>query len=145
MVILKRQRGAVLIISLLLLVAITLLGVSAINSSTVNLMVVGNLQAQQDAEAQTQEAIEAVISSATWFTNPAPAPFDVDVSDDQTVRILSVTCRNSEIAEGYSATMQLVPEVNTWQISARHADASTGQVVIHQGVRMRQPSDRCPS
>ncbi|MEX0731355.1 MAG: PilX N-terminal domain-containing pilus assembly protein [Aquisalimonadaceae bacterium] len=140
----EKQRGAVLIISLVLLVAMTLLGVASINSSTVNLRIVGNLQSQKDAESAAQEGVELVLNSANLFMNPPNSAFSESVSNNRTVVIEEVTCRSSVPAQGYSATMTLVPEDNTWRVTASHEDPDGASVRVQQGVRLRQLNGSCP-
>lgn len=79
------QRGAVLIIALIMLVAMALLAVTAFNSSTLNLRVVANTQLRQEAVAAVQTAIERTISSPQFSTNAAAvaaSPIPVDVNGD---------------------------------------------------------------
>jgi hypothetical protein len=64
------QRGVTLLISMIFLVIITLMVVSAVKVSTLNTKVVGNMQTEKEAAAAAQQAIEAVIG--TDFTQ-APA------------------------------------------------------------------------
>lgn len=66
----NRQRGATLIVGLIMLIALTLLVVSAIRSGTTNLRIAGNTQIQQEAKAAAQQAIEQYIS--TNFTAAIP-------------------------------------------------------------------------
>jgi Tfp pilus assembly protein PilX len=47
-----RQNGVVLVIGLIMLVLLTLMVVSAINSGTANLRIAGNMQAQDEARTQ---------------------------------------------------------------------------------------------
>ncbi|HUP29610.1 MAG TPA: PilX N-terminal domain-containing pilus assembly protein [Usitatibacter sp.] len=69
----SRQQGATLMIALIMLIMLTLFAVSAMNTSTTNLRVVGNMQAQAEALASSQSAIEAVISTTAFTTTPANA------------------------------------------------------------------------
>lgn len=62
-----RQRGAALIVTLLMLVVITLLAVALINSSTVNLRIVDNMRTIQEQESMVQRAIERVSSDPSFF------------------------------------------------------------------------------
>lgn len=66
----SRQQGATLMIALIMLIMLTLFAISAMNTSTTNLRVVGNMQAQAEAIAASQTAIEAVISAPTFTTSP---------------------------------------------------------------------------
>lgn len=77
------QRGATLVVALIMLVALALLAIWAFNSSTTNLRIVGNTQVRQEALVAVQEAIEATISTAQFTITPAataanPIPVDVD-------------------------------------------------------------------
>lgn len=68
-----RQRGAVLLVSLIMLVLLTLFAVSALNTSTSNLKMAGNMQARSEAVIAAQDAIETVLSTTLFTTNPANA------------------------------------------------------------------------
>ena len=59
----RRQRGLVLIMSLIMLVVLTLLAVSAIRLSTVNLRTVANAEARHQALSTAQRAIDCLLSS----------------------------------------------------------------------------------
>ena len=69
----SRQQGATLMIALIMLIMLTLFAISAMNTSTTNLKVVGNMQAQAEALASSQAAIESVISTTAFTTTPANA------------------------------------------------------------------------
>ena len=75
----RAQRGATLIVGLIMLVLLTLVATSAFMLSTGNLKAVGNMQFRNEATAAANMAIEQMISSA--FTN-APTgetiPVDID-------------------------------------------------------------------
>lgn len=59
----NRQRGIVLILSLIMLVVLTLLAVSAIRLSTVNLRTVANAQSRSEALSTAQRTIDCVLSN----------------------------------------------------------------------------------
>jgi len=67
------QRGATLLVALIMLVLLTLFAVSALNTSTTNLKVVGNMQARTEALNAAQQTIDTVISTPLFSTNPAGA------------------------------------------------------------------------
>lgn len=67
------QRGATLFVTLIMLVVISLFLVSAMNTATTNLKVVGNMQARTEAISVAQEAIETVLSTPTFITSPTNA------------------------------------------------------------------------
>ncbi len=65
-----RQGGATLLISLIILILMTLLAVSAFNLGKGNLQIVGNMQRQNEALAAAQEAIEEATSTTRLFESP---------------------------------------------------------------------------
>lgn len=69
----RRQRGATLLVALIMLVLLTLFAVSSLNTANTNLKVVGNMQAKSEALNAAQEAVETVISSTLFISNPANA------------------------------------------------------------------------
>lgn len=64
-----RQRGSVLIISLIMLVVLTLIGISMIRMTTTNLQLVNNMQGRHQALAAANAVINQVLSSS--FINPS--------------------------------------------------------------------------
>lgn len=73
----KRQRGAVLIVSLLILILLTLLGLTAIQAGTVQERIAGNTrnldQAFQAAEAALREAEDRLDNPSVPLTNGSVA------------------------------------------------------------------------
>ena len=69
----RRQRGATLVIALIMMVVITLLAVSSLGTTNMNLKVVGNMQSRGEALHATQQAIETVISTPLFIANPSNA------------------------------------------------------------------------
>jgi Tfp pilus assembly protein PilX len=61
------QKGAVLVVALIMLLLITVLGVSSFNMSKGNLQIAGNLQSRQQAASLAHAAIEEAISSTTFI------------------------------------------------------------------------------
>lgn len=82
----QNQRGTTLLIGLIMLVLLTLIGLSSINSATSNLKVVGNMQYQQEVLGAAQASINKVLSKGSYFSDPATAPTSdtVDVTGDGT-------------------------------------------------------------
>lgn len=80
----KHQRGSTLIVALIMLMLLTLIAVSAINSTTASIHVVGNAQFREEAGAVAQQAIEKVMSS-NFTIAPVPSVISVDINNDGTV------------------------------------------------------------
>lgn len=147
------QRGATLVISLIMLVMITLLVVSAMNLSFTNLKVVGNMQSRNESMAAANSAIEQLLSS-DFSLSPVPKTITVDIdrdgTTDYTVNIDAPTCLSSRPeadvtkctpTENYltgvsfgTGTGTALCRENKWDIRATVTGTSGGSVVIHQGV-----------
>jgi len=138
------QRGAVLITSLLMLVVLTLLAVSSIRASSVNLLIVDNMQSQKHAEALAQRGIAESLSDTDTFRNPLARTF---VWDNVNVNVSQAGCIFKKVATGYSIRMgrgYLPPEDTVWEFSAAVADAGGGAgATLHQGVQIRMTAGNC--
>jgi hypothetical protein len=94
----RRERGATLVIGMIMLVLLTLFVIAAVNMSTINLRVMGNTQARNESIAAAQQAIEQVVTT-DFPKNPQAATITVDVTGDGTsdysVAIAVPACLNS--------------------------------------------------
>jgi len=78
---LRPERGAALVVGLIMLVLITLMLITALNLGVTNFRAVGNMQFRDEATAAANQAIEQVISSP--FTDaPAAETVNIDIDDD---------------------------------------------------------------
>ena len=66
----RRQAGATLIVTLVMLIMLTLFAISAMNTSTTNLQVVGNMQIRHEGLRASNEAIEATLSTTQFLETP---------------------------------------------------------------------------
>lgn len=69
----RRQRGATLVVSLIMLLLITLLAVSSFSLGKGNLQIVGNMQQRSQAFAAAQQAVATTISSTQFTATPTNA------------------------------------------------------------------------
>jgi len=138
-----RQTGATLIVALIMLVLMSILAVSAINISTINLKIVGNMQAQKAIDAAAQDAIEQVISNYSAFVSPAATVIPTTLGN---VQVSQAVCVSSNVAKGYTVVVSgVIPQDNIWEVSASITDPVTGaNTVLHQGVAIRMPAGNCP-
>jgi Tfp pilus assembly protein PilX len=167
-----RQRGIVLITSLIMLVVLTLLAVSAIRLSTVNLRTVANSQARTEAMSTAQRAVNQVLSNnftsnvagiaSTLTVSEGGKNYSVVITQPCIVRTVPVKnidldvnsaddnlCRDTQ-NNPYSACADSI-----WQIQATSTSGWFGATVsITQGVGIRmdngaanfyanEPSYRC--
>jgi Tfp pilus assembly protein PilX len=142
-----KQRGVVLVVSLVLLVTLTLLAATAVNTGTTSLRVIGNQQAQQAVEAATQAAIEKFVSTPQRFRSATCIPAQTSVTVNSNVVSVDITepaCLDSTAAPGYSAVWSLSPVATQWQITASGQNNSTGAVTaMVQGVAVVLPAGNC--
>ena len=73
MITFRRQSGATLMVTLIMLIMLTLFAVSAMNTSTTNLQVVGNMQTRTEALESSRTAVEKTISTPQFIATPANA------------------------------------------------------------------------
>ena len=64
-----RQAGATLIVGLVLLLVLTVLGVSGMNTATMEVTMAGNLQFQQDAFQMAEDAIDIALAQRNYTTD----------------------------------------------------------------------------
>lgn len=139
----SHQKGAVLLVVLVMLVVITLLGLASIRMSSTSLLVVGNMQARRFAENQAQLAVEQVLSSIAPFNSPTAA-VAVAAPAGLTVTVGNRNCVQTAPAAGYSAVQPISPEDNTWEFDVTVTDSFTGaRARMSQGTRIRQLSGAC--
>jgi Tfp pilus assembly protein PilX len=142
------QRGATLIVGLIMIVIITLIVVSAFTLSSSNLKSVGNMQVREEAVAAANQAAERLISMS--FTDaPGTATFTVDINkdgvNDYTVTVATPACIGARAATvAAPSDVELGEELSTgitwntdWDIDATVTDAASGAAVrVRQGVRV---------
>jgi type IV pilus assembly protein PilX len=65
------QRGATLIVGLVLLLVLTVVGVSGMNTATMEINMAANTQFQQDAFQMTEDGIDVMIGTRDYTTEAA--------------------------------------------------------------------------
>lgn len=78
----ERSRGITLVVVLIFLLLVTMMSISAIRASTVNLKVAQNMTLRQEATAAAGAAIETVISTPAFQAASAPTPSTINVDLD---------------------------------------------------------------
>lgn len=142
----KRQRGVTLLVSLVMLVVLTLLVVSAIRMGDTNLKTVGNMQAKNEATAAAQQAIEQIMGNPNNFSTATAQTISIDINNDgvadYTVNTSAPACLKMVAADGYSVDFAAsAPKDTYWDIKAVVTDSRTGATVtVHQGAKVRSDS-----
>lgn len=155
----KRERGAVLAVMLVLLGVLTVIVATLVSTSNVNFRIAGNQQYRYEAKLAAQHAIEEYISSAANFTSSPPASsavgldLDGDGTNEYTATAVASTCVSTvrvkpaelNVANAADRTCfnsqnlqiwiegVLPPESNcqnmVWDVSSSVNDATTGAQV----------------
>lgn len=140
----KSQQGSVLFVSLILLVAMTMIAVASARVSSTQLQLVGNAQSKQRVESVAQLGVEEVVGRIDAFTNPTqvvtvgnlPAGINLAISDRR--------CLSTSPASGFSAVMQMSPVDTIWAVDVQATDTFTGATAtVSQGIRVRMLAGSC--
>jgi Tfp pilus assembly protein PilX len=136
------QRGATLLVSLIMLVLLTMFAVAGFNLSSVNLKIAGNFQQLRNVEMAAQQAIEQVISKADSFTTPASQTITVN---GIAVSVTVPVCYHSATAPEYELNYDTpAPQDNIWEFKATATDTLGGaKAAITQGVALRMLPGNC--
>ena len=139
-----RQRGSVLFVSLILLVAMTMIAVASARISSTQLNLVGNVQALQRVESAAQLGVEEVVSRIDAFSDPTQTISVANLPAGISVTVSNRQCLNSTPASGFSAVMQMAPEDTLWTLDVEATDSFTGATAtVSQGVRVRMLAGSC--
>jgi len=146
----RHQRGATLIIGLIMLVLITLMMVSAFLMSSTNLKSVGNMQSREEATAAANFAIEKVIEldfDTIPSTQTIPVGFGQNLNTPRyQVAVNVLGCKRFSPApldekdlSGVTSGVSNPNEFDTvWELEAVVSDPGTGtRITVVQGVRKR--------
>jgi len=160
----RAERGAALVVSLILLTLITVMLASSFTLSTTNSKSVSNTQVRNEALAAANAAIEQVISSP-FFNAPAAESINIDINNDgvvdYTVNFAVPKCQSattitptslpvSSLSLGSTFASTAASYYQTvWDVDATVIDNANGASVhLHQGIRklltQAQYSAACP-
>ena len=154
-----RQAGVALVMGLIMLVLLTLLVLSAINSGLINLRIARNMQAADEARAASQQAIEQFVSVySNFFPTPTGKPatgYDInnDGTSDYSVTVATPVCkraaqqippRSLDCANGVKAGLFCWDTM--WEVKATATDTKSGALqIVTQGVAISLPQTFSPS
>jgi len=147
------ERGATLVVSLIMLTLLTMLVSSAFMASNTGLKSVGNMQSRDESVAAANKAIEQVLSSP--FTNaPKEEAINVDIDNDSQVDYEVVFAKPTCVsAQKVAPSGSIPPSSGTlgpafaiatsdyfqtlWDIDANVTDPASGTSVrVREGVRI---------
>jgi hypothetical protein len=150
---LRRQRGATLIVGLIMLVLITLMMVSAFMMSSTNLKAVGNMQFRDEAIAAANVAIERIVSTdftlspiaSTQTVTIGGAVYTVAVATPVCIKSIGITLlpvTDPDYSTCISGEGTILCYDTVWEVEATvsptGAAATTGAVAtVKQGIGKR--------
>lgn len=160
-----RERGATLIVGLIVLMLITGMVASAFKFSTFNLKAVGNMQARNEAVSAANVAIETVLGSWNFASAPQANPQEIDIDNDSvadySVAIAAPVCIRSTTINT-PANLGSAPRMNDagllertetaqakaynvlWDIAAVATNSRNKALVqVHQGVSKTLSQTQC--
>jgi hypothetical protein len=159
----RRQKGATLLIGLIMLVLLTLMAITSFNLGKSNLQIVGNMQFRNETLRAAEEAVEAAIStpgsvsvaSASSVDVNADGTPDVSVTITPTLVQANVLLSNDPtldpgctlgtpqafgIVGAATGNSLCAAALYDLQVMAKEA-ATNASVELHQGVSIQVPAD----
>ena len=151
------ERGATLVVALIMLLLFTLLVSGAFTLSTVNLKAVGNMQVREEALAAANTAIEELLELNFVGTGNQTIPVDInkDGTNDYQVQIPAPVCIRVSVAEAAAPSSVNLSGLSSdtwntvWNIEGTATDSISGtSVKVREGVRVlltdAQKNTHCP-
>lgn len=146
----RRQAGAALITSLLMLLVLTIIAITTVQTTSVDTRIAYNNQVQKEAEATGQRVIADIISDIKNFYNPATKSVtagNLKVAATKPVCVGEGPIRDPVTKrEVYSARFPQAPRENNWEfvVTVDETNKATGlNVVMTQGVAISQLAGNC--
>lgn len=157
----RGQEGAILILSLVVLVAMTIAVMAMVNLSSSQFMVINGMAEQKELESVAREGIEIVMNNQSVFANKvtgaAGTLAGVSYSPTQQTVVLPTNmtpgyqvtlqipfCYGAKTAVGYSALSAVAPEDTHWEIISTAKSLNTGgQMTVVEGVKIRLGAGNC--
>ena len=140
------QRGAALLVSLMMLLLLTVLAVSAVNMTSLGLRSTANMQDQQLAEAAVQAVIDNKLSGgAGFFRGILDTPPPPESREGYTVNLTAPACLGSRTAGGFEERYgeDISRFDNAWKMTGSVSGDFGESVSITQGVILKVDIVRC--
>jgi hypothetical protein len=101
----SRQAGATLIVGLVLLLVLTVVGVSGMNTATMEINMAANTQFQQDAFQQAEDGIDIVIANRMYNpSNPQTLAWTGDPDYDRS----AVSTPRDSVANAFGSSVGVI-------------------------------------
>jgi hypothetical protein len=129
----SRARGTTLVITLIMLVLLTMFGVSAVTLSSSTASIVGNMQAKKTTDAIAQRVVDQVISEGLFGDKRAVPVIPSWTPAGMTINVTARYCKAF-------APQLLDPQLGTatWEFDVCVTDSFTGaKSYLRQGVAVK--------
>jgi hypothetical protein len=129
----RRQGGATLLVTLIMLVVLTLFVIAAVNLNTSNSKIVGNVQAKRLVDAVAQRAVDQVVNDNLFIDGRTTPVVPAWLPGGMSVSVTERVCKASTltISDPNLAT-------TIWEFDVCVSDSLTGaRSYIRQGVSVK--------
>jgi type IV pilus assembly protein PilX len=123
------QRGATLIVGLVLLLVLTVVGVSGMNTATMEITMAANTQYQQDAFQNTEDAADIVIATRNYTTTGATTMDWVNNADSDRKAITTYQ-GNTDVPDAAFSSGEVQAfhfDIQAWGRASRNATSNQVQ------------------
>lgn len=142
----RNQGGAALVVGLLLLIVLTLLAISGMNTSTLELQMAGNSQSAQSAFQAAETGVEQAIQSGEYDTTASHVVGQTYVTDSTTDHFSTTTEFNADNGEtpvpdaGYSMGVSGGFSAYHFDVTSTGASSRGARTIVSQSFYVVGPS-----
>lgn len=138
----QRQRGVVLVVSLLMITVLALLATASINLGTGSMLIVQNQQSEQVAVTAADTLVEETLSDLSVLTDgKALGP---ETRDGVVVERTAPVCMGDATLPGFSLTNNLALQHNYYRFRISATETATdADADIQVGARVLQNAGTC--
>lgn len=138
----QRQRGVVLVVSLLMITVLALLATASINLGAGSMLIVQNQQSEEVAAAAADTLVEETLSDLDALANGTP--LGPETRDGVVVQRTAPVCMGAVTLPGFSLTNNLALQHNYYRfrVSADETDTNASSNV-QVGTRVLQNAGTC--
>lgn len=138
----RKQSGFVLILTLIILVALSLVAIPAMRAANINMKIISNEANRDLLRNRVHRAVEVMVNDASGTTYTVPITHDI-VVDGQNVKVAKPECISAQPASGYSVNDAIPPEDTIWEVVANAKSTSGSSVTVVQGLKIRMLAGSC--
>lgn len=138
----NKKSGFVLIITLIIMIALSLMSIPAFRVAMVNLQIINNAHDRDILQSKVSRAIERMVHDESGNNYIMPTASIITI-DGQDIIINKPSCVATKPATGYSVDDEIPPEDTIWEVTATGQSKRGSSVSILQGLRIRMLAGSC--